>query len=292
MKLSEQQKQELTKKLDPRFVATRTQSGRQLSYIEGWHAIAEANRIFGHDAWHRETIELIENCAPTTNQKGNHVVSFRAKVRITVGEVTREGIGFGSGISPSIHDAYESAIKEAETDAMKRAFMTFGNPFGLALYDKTQANVGVDVPETDWKKISHDMVNEINGITEMTTLQTFWDGKRHEVENMPETFYDSVDLAYASRVKQLADGSPIPIPYRFQSVKAALDFLKEFGEYVNDCHDLTDLVEYQGRTRRMIDDLDRILSAEKYMKDGKKPAQRARELIDNRLGELTPAAAE
>jgi secreted Zn-dependent insulinase-like peptidase len=29
---------------------------------------------------------------------------------------------------------------------MKRAFMTFGNPFGLALYDKQQANVGDDAP--------------------------------------------------------------------------------------------------------------------------------------------------
>ncbi|MDM7954732.1 MAG: Rad52/Rad22 family DNA repair protein [Cyanobium sp. CZS 25K] len=32
--------------------------------------------------------------------------------------------------------AHESALKEAETDAMKRALMTFGHPFGLALYDK------------------------------------------------------------------------------------------------------------------------------------------------------------
>ena len=37
--------------------------------------------------------------------------------------------------------AHESAIKEAETDAMKRALMTFGNPFGLALYDKQQRDV-------------------------------------------------------------------------------------------------------------------------------------------------------
>jgi hypothetical protein len=37
--------------------------------------------------------------------------------------------------------AHESALKEAETDAMKRALMTFGNPFGLALYDKAQRQV-------------------------------------------------------------------------------------------------------------------------------------------------------
>ena len=37
--------------------------------------------------------------------------------------------------------AHESALKEAETDATKRALMTFGNPFGLALYDKQQRQV-------------------------------------------------------------------------------------------------------------------------------------------------------
>ncbi len=43
------------------------------------------------------------------------------------------------GLTPG--EAHESAIKEAETDAMKRALSTFGNPFGLALYDKEQQNV-------------------------------------------------------------------------------------------------------------------------------------------------------
>jgi hypothetical protein len=31
---------------------------------------------------------------------------------------------------------------------MKRALMTFGNPFGLALYDKTQENVETSSPKT------------------------------------------------------------------------------------------------------------------------------------------------
>ncbi len=38
-------------------------------------------------------------------------------------------------------EAHESAIKEAETDATKRALTTFGNPFGLALYDKERKGV-------------------------------------------------------------------------------------------------------------------------------------------------------
>jgi len=71
-----------------------------------------------------------------------------AKVRVTVGTTVREGTGYGSGMGKpeAIGDAVEGAIKEAETDAMKRALMTFGNPFGLALYDKTQEHVEKAAP--------------------------------------------------------------------------------------------------------------------------------------------------
>ena len=37
--------------------------------------------------------------------------------------------------------AHELALKGAETDATKRALATFGNPFGLALYDREQGGV-------------------------------------------------------------------------------------------------------------------------------------------------------
>ena len=77
---------------------------------------------------------------------GHRCVTYTARVRVTVtaGELTplvREGTGAGHGIDADMGQAHESAIKEAETDAMKRALMTFGNPFGLALYDKQQREV-------------------------------------------------------------------------------------------------------------------------------------------------------
>lgn len=151
MSFTPEQNKALGDKLDPRHVASRQQSGRSLSYIEGWHAIAEANRIFGFDAWNRETIDI--RCVSERERKIGRDnkpgwgVSYTARVRVTVGDVVREGVGAGHGIDADCGSAHESAIKEAETDAMKRALMTFGNPFGLALYDKTQANVGVDQPE-------------------------------------------------------------------------------------------------------------------------------------------------
>jgi len=131
-------------------VKERTQAGRALSYVEGWHVIAEANRIFGFDGWNRETIMLTEtnrDLVTLPGKGGSEYQQWRigyvAKVRVTVGTTVREGTGYGSGMGKpeAIGDAVEGAIKEAETDAMKRALMTFGNPFGLALYDKTQENV-------------------------------------------------------------------------------------------------------------------------------------------------------
>lgn len=133
--------EELKKPLDPRHVASRSQGGGQVSYIEGWHAIAEANRIFGFDGWTRETMDLRQLGEPY-EVNGKWRVNYSARVRITVaGVLIREGCGFGQGIDKDVGQAHESALKEAETDAMKRALMTFGNPFGLALYDKTKANV-------------------------------------------------------------------------------------------------------------------------------------------------------
>lgn len=59
-----------------------------------------------------------------------------ARMRNTVGGVIREGCGDGCCIDINLGQARESASKEAETDAIKKALMTFGNPFALALYDK------------------------------------------------------------------------------------------------------------------------------------------------------------
>ena len=149
---NEQQIRALDGPLSPSAVKSREQGGRKVSYIEGWHAIAEANRIFGFDAWSRETVELRcvaeKERAIGKDKAPGWGVSYITKVRVTVGEVVREGCGTGHGIDRDLGQAHESAIKEAETDAMKRALMTFGNPFGLALYDKTQANVAEPVDES------------------------------------------------------------------------------------------------------------------------------------------------
>ena len=93
-----------------------------------------------------------------TEANGKHKVGYEAMVRVTVntddGNIFRDGTGHGSQYAVDLFDAIEGAAKEAETDAMKRALMTFGNPFGLALYDKTQKNVQIAPEPVDPVRIA------------------------------------------------------------------------------------------------------------------------------------------
>ena len=131
----------LRRKLDGRQVRTRQANGRELSYIEGWYAISEANRIFGFDGWSRETVE--SRCVLARENHGAFIAVYIAKVRITVeadgATIVREGHGSGQGRGPSPGEVHDIALKAAETDATKRALATFGKPFGLELYRHSRA---------------------------------------------------------------------------------------------------------------------------------------------------------
>jgi hypothetical protein len=130
----------LKRSLDGRQVRTREAHGRELSYIEGWFAISEANRIFGFDGWNRETVD--SRCVLARENRGTFTTVYTAKVRITVeangSTIVREGHGTGEGRGPSPGEVHDIALKAAETDATKRAFATFGRPFGLELYRQSR----------------------------------------------------------------------------------------------------------------------------------------------------------
>ena len=138
MGFSDKQVRVLRRNLDHRCVRSRTVNGRQLSYIEGWYAISQANRIFGFDAWSRETVE--SRCVLSRENRGAFLAVYTAKVRITVEadgmKIIREGHGSGEGRASSPGEVHDTALKAAETDATKRALATFGRPFGLELFER------------------------------------------------------------------------------------------------------------------------------------------------------------
>jgi DNA recombination protein Rad52 len=144
MGFSAKQIKALKQNLDHRYVRTREVSGRELSYIEGWHAISEANRIFGFDGWNRETID--SRCVLARENRGSFVAVYTARVRISVQAdgttIIREGHGTGEGRGASPGEVHDTALKAAETDATKRALATFGKSFGLALYRSSKIPSG------------------------------------------------------------------------------------------------------------------------------------------------------
>ncbi len=111
MSFSEVQDKALRAKLSPRHIKTREFNGRTLSYVEGWHSIDEANRIFGFEAWDRETLELkcVWQQAKGPNSQCSYMAHVRVRVRAGRGAVvTREGHGFGRGRGATPGEAHES----------------------------------------------------------------------------------------------------------------------------------------------------------------------------------------
>ena len=167
---------ELQKPLHPDAIKPPPQ-GKFGEYVDGYHVIKEANRIFGHDGWsyivtrlERTHYDVIE-----TQRGGQLRTSYLCAVRVTVGNVTREGlaVGVGNGKPENAGDVIESAVKEAETDALKRALRTFGNTFGLALYEKDKAKREVGIVEPE---LSPAMVEVINAVGALDDLKAVWDG--------------------------------------------------------------------------------------------------------------------
>ncbi len=97
MTFTKEQTEQLNQPIDPKVVAFRQQGSMQLAYLESWYVINEANRIFGFDGWQSETIQL--DCV----QSDEFCVTYIAKVRVTIGDVIREGVGAGHGKGKSVN---------------------------------------------------------------------------------------------------------------------------------------------------------------------------------------------
>jgi recombination DNA repair RAD52 pathway protein len=126
-------------------------NNRSLSYLETWDVIATANAVFGFAGWSRETVMLEQLHPPVlvsdeaSPERGMVVCAYWAKTRVTVHAgnrtIVREGCGAARGFAKTAGEAMENALKGAESDSLKRALMSFGSQFGLALYDREQRHV-------------------------------------------------------------------------------------------------------------------------------------------------------
>ena len=179
MGFSDKQVRALSRGVPARRIRSRTSDGKELSYVEGWFVLAEANRIFGFDGWDRETVDA--KCILGREARGRFTAVYSARVRITVrtaeGTVVRDGHGTGEAYGASAGEAHDHALKAAETDATKRALATFGKAFGLALYAGTggrverngqarQANHSLFLPITTHAVSADSVDGEVAGVRE------------------------------------------------------------------------------------------------------------------------------
>lgn len=190
----------LQAKLDKANVKTRQQAGRSFSYIEAWQATAECNAVFGFDAWDHEVADLrlvMERERKVGRDlKDGWGVSYLCRVRVTVraGEdvVAREGIGSGHGVDVDAGQAHESAAKEAESDALKRALKSFGWRFGLALYDKDQGYV-------EAKTEAAPFLSQIAGLGTKAALDAWYKEYEDQFQTLSDADYDAVAKAFKAR---------------------------------------------------------------------------------------------
>ncbi len=131
--------------IEPSRIKSRTKGNISLSYLEGFDLIETANKIFGHGNW-SYSITSLDQVSQETNSNQNVVICYKAVVKLTVysldhsKHISKEDVGFGTGIAKMLADAHEGGAKEAVTDAIKRAMRSLGHQFGNSLYDKSRSH--------------------------------------------------------------------------------------------------------------------------------------------------------
>lgn len=126
-------------------IASRTQGGKQLSYLEAYDVRAHLIRMFGFGGFDVEVLDY--DLAFIRDYKGDNdramqEIAYQARVQLTVrnpegDEVARFSecaVGSASGGS-GFGDLHDNALKSAVSDALKRCAINLGSQFGLGLYD-------------------------------------------------------------------------------------------------------------------------------------------------------------
>ena len=159
---NEKQIKILQEELDNSRIKTREKAGIKLSYLEGFDVIEAANNIFGFGSWSYSIVSLGQ-VSQETNNNQNTIICYKAVVKVDVFSldhskfITRQDVGFGTGVAKSLADAHENGAKEAVTDALKRSLRTFGNQFGNSLYDKSRNYISHTTQSSNVSKVTQNL---------------------------------------------------------------------------------------------------------------------------------------
>jgi recombination DNA repair RAD52 pathway protein len=126
-------------------VATRSQGGKTLSYVEAWDIKAHLTRIFGFGNWDSEILDyrfIGERPYESKDKKEMVEVIYSARVQLTIRDQwgnqlcrhSEAAAGSTSGPLYLLGEHHDNALKTAESDALKRCAINLGTQFGLSLY--------------------------------------------------------------------------------------------------------------------------------------------------------------
>ena len=137
--LTPEQHDTLMRPLNGSRVATRTQAGTKLSYLEAWDVKAHMTRIFGFCNWDSIVSDIHLVSAEQDDKKWT--ICYQATVTVTVRDYlgqtlcTHAEAAVGTSTQGRKGEAMDMALKTAESDAFKRACINLGTQFGLSLYN-------------------------------------------------------------------------------------------------------------------------------------------------------------
>jgi len=131
------------------------------AYLQAWDVRAMLVRVFGYGGFSVECLNVEHIRSEQTEQSGggnrmNWSITVQAIVRLTIhatGAIYTEA-AVATAQVPTFGEAYDQAVKSAESDALKRAATNLGTQFGLSLYnDGSTADVVKRVAAPDQKEI-------------------------------------------------------------------------------------------------------------------------------------------
>ncbi len=140
MSLHPEQIAALGKRINPHRVRT---DPKGFAYVEQYDVRAMLSRLFGFAGWSLEQLHeprlLFEQRREMRSGKPGVAVGYLCSVAIVVHETGARYQGTATGTAvmgeQAIGDAHDSALKTADSGALKRAAINLGDQFGLGLYD-------------------------------------------------------------------------------------------------------------------------------------------------------------
>lgn len=156
-RLTDQQLKVLYSELHQSRVGT---NPKGFAHVQQWDVRRFLIRVFGFGGYDTElkSIECVREIERPAgkddygNPKFRYTVVYRVHQRLTVKDIAGNPIASFDGVAtgdarnqPSLGDAHDGAVKEADSQSLKRAAVNLGDAFGLSLY-----NGGKTAPVVLW----------------------------------------------------------------------------------------------------------------------------------------------